>query len=62
MKPLLLVIMEALNERGWTQDAHGFTDPEGNRHASLDQAVTAQTFREIAQQEPGTRPEETAPE
>lgn len=48
LPPLLQVILDALRERGWTLDGAVYIDPEGNRHHSLEDAVTAQTFREIA--------------
>lgn len=50
-KPLLLVIMEALHERGWTIDKSGYIDPEGTAHPTVEAAIVVQTFREIATQD-----------
>lgn len=61
LPPLLHVIFEALKERGWTitdgvpvfeptgRNTGGYVDPEGNVHGTLEAAITAQTFREIAE-------------
>jgi hypothetical protein len=46
--PLLHVIFDALRERGWTIGTSYFQDPEGNRYESVESAIEAQTFREIA--------------
>lgn len=51
-RPLLHVIFDELEARGWTiergEHAAGFIDPEGNRHGTVEAAIAAQTFREIA--------------
>lgn len=51
--PLLHVIFDALRERGWATTASPSSgsiliDPEGNRYGSVEAAIEAQTFREIA--------------
>ena len=49
LPPLLHVIFDALKERGWTIREDGmFVDPEGNCYGTVEGAITAQTFREIA--------------
>ncbi|WP_156027781.1 hypothetical protein [Candidatus Solirubrobacter pratensis] len=54
LPPLLLVIYEALRERGWTlgddrdRAMTYFEDPEGNRWYDLERAILAQSLREIA--------------
>jgi hypothetical protein len=52
LPPLLHVIFDALVERGWTLGDGYFRDPEGNRYANVEGAITAQTFREIAAAQP----------
>lgn len=57
LPPLLQVIFDALKQRGWTLEptvgssptAPLYVDPEGNKYASLEDAVMAQSMREIAQ-------------
>lgn len=50
MKPLLAVIFDALKERGWTMPGNGsYVDPDDNVFGTVDQAITAQTFREIGE-------------
>lgn len=47
--PLLQEVFNALAARGWRVDDEGvYVDPEGNRYGTLEAAITAQTFREIA--------------
>lgn len=54
-EPLLQVIFDALVERGWEmrddpdRQKTLFVDPEGNEWDSVETAIRAQTFREIAQ-------------
>lgn len=51
--PLLKVIFDELTKRGWKLDGAAYIDPEGNRHGSLEAAIAAQSFREIAAQGDG---------
>lgn len=46
--PMLHLIFDGLKERGWRIEAGHFIDPEGNKYGSVESAIEAQTFREIA--------------
>lgn len=49
LPPLLKVIFDELKLRGWRLHPEGaYVDPEGNMFFSLEDAVSAQSFREIA--------------
>lgn len=60
LPPLLKVVFDALIERGWTMEhtvgqsplAPLYRDPEGNAYARLEDAIIAQSMREIAQVNP----------
>ncbi len=46
-RPILAVVMEALNARGWTIDGDGYTAPDGRRTDDLSDALAMQSLREI---------------
>lgn len=51
--PILHVIFDALVARGWKITGEGlFVDPEDNQYGTVEAAITAQCFREIAAQPP----------
>jgi hypothetical protein len=47
--PVLSTIFGALKAKGWTVAPGKYTDPEGNHWGSLEDAVMAQSMREIAE-------------
>jgi hypothetical protein len=47
--PLLKVVFNELRARGWEMRGDGtYVDPEGNAWRTLEDAISAQSFREIA--------------
>jgi len=48
LPPILSTIFGALKVKGWSIGPGRYTDPEGNHWGSIEEAVTAQTMREIA--------------
>jgi hypothetical protein len=59
LPPLLKVIFNEMRARGWTLHPEGgYVDPEGNLFFGLEDAISAQCFREIAQQPDSSAPSE----